>query len=77
MQAAVVVQDRGCRARPPAIIIRIELEAVPCAFISSETPEEDFALLRWLESSPRGISELLDRVVRDPRALFPWLWKAA
>ena len=54
-------------------MVRLELEATPRAYVMCGTLEEEYALLRWLEANPAGVAGLLDRVVRAPAELFPWL----
>lgn len=62
---------------PPALVIRLELEAVPRAYVACASFEDEWRLLQWLEGNPRGVADLLGRVVTDPQSIFPWFSEAA
>jgi hypothetical protein len=62
---------------PPSVHIVLELEAVPRLHVVCSTAEEELALLAWLESRPRGVTDLLARIVDEPAGLFPWLAERA
>ena len=57
----------------PALLIRLELEALPRVYLLAKTVEEEVRLRAWLASEPSGLDELLEVVGATPEELFPWL----